>query len=333
MGVNLKPLIIKHELSFKDLKGKKISIDAYNWLYQFLTIIRQPDGTPLKNEEGKVTSHLTGLFYRTCRLLEEGIKPCYVFDGEPPSFKIVIDSRIEHRERAREQYELAKKEGNIRKAYQMAMQSARLTHGMIEESKRLLGALGIPVVQAPSEGEAQASFMVTKGDVYAVATQDYDSFLFGAKRVVRNLSITGKRRVGNYYVAVKPELILLDELLRHNNITREELVTLGLLVGTDYNPGGIKGIGPKKGLKLVQKYGAEAWKHVEGWDINVEETIKFFLNPPVIRNYKIEWRPPDNAKVRRLLIDEFGFSEERVNNALKKVNKATAQRNLDLFFS
>jgi len=205
---------------------------------------------------------------------------------------------------------------------------------MVDEAKRLLGALGIPVIQAPSEGEAQASFMVGKGDVYAVATQDYDSLLFGAKRIVRNLSITGKRRMGNYYVNVKPELILLDEFMESNNLTRKELVTLGLLVGTDYNPGGVKGIGPKKGLKIVQKYGAEAWKHVShNWEINVPDMINFFLNPPVLSNYNLKWLPPDNQKVRKILVGEFGFNEERVNNALKKVSKATAQRGLDLFFS
>jgi len=333
MGVSLKSLVPVHVTSFKDLKGCKLGVDSFNWLYQFLSIIRQPDGTPLMDSKGRVTSHLTGLFYRTSRLLEEGLRPCYVFDGKPPSFKLVTAARIERREKARKEYEAAKARGDYKTALSKASQSSRLTKVMIDDSKKLLEAMGVPIIQAPSEGEAQAAFMVGNGDLYAAATQDYDAFLFGAPRVVRNLNVTGRRRLGGRYVIVSPELVLMSEVLEQNELSREELIMLGILMGTDYNPGGVKGIGPKKGLKLIKEFGVSAWKHVEwDWKVNPEDILKFFLKPPVTKDYKLEWKPVNPKKVKALLVTEYEFNEDRVDNTLSKVVKVTSQSGLNSFF-
>jgi len=347
MGVNLRDLIpdtAKRELELKELKGKVVAIDAYNALYQFLTAIRQPDGTPLMDRMGRITSHLSGLFYRTINLIENGIKPVYVFDGKPPEIKkMEIERRKKVKEEAVKKYEEALKKGDLEAAKRYAQMSSKLTEAMVEDSKRLLTAMGIPWVQAPAEGEAQAAYMAKKGDAFAAASQDYDSLLFGAPRLVRNLAITGKRKLPrkNVYVEVKPELIELDKLLKTLGISREQLIDIAILLGTDYNPEGVKGIGPKTALRLVKSYGSidKIIKAVPRQEFPIDplEIKKYFLNPPVTDSYKLEWREPDEEQIIQILVREHDFSLERVKNAIERLRKAqrelkTKQLGLDLWF-
>ena len=347
MGVNLRDLIpdtAKRELELKELKGKVVAIDAYNALYQFLTAIRQPDGTPLMDRMGRITSHLSGLFYRTINLIENGIKPVYVFDGKPPEIKkMEIERRKKVKEEAVKKYEEALKKGDLEAAKRYAQMSSKLTEAMVEDSKRLLTAMGIPWVQAPAEGEAQAAYMAKKGDAFAAASQDYDSLLFGAPRLVRNLAITGKRKLPrkNVYVEVKPELIELDKLLKTLGISREQLIDIAILLGTDYNPEGVKGVGPKTALRLVKSYGSidKIIKAVPRQEFPIDplEIKKYFLNPPVTDSYKLEWREPDEEQIIQILVREHDFSLERVKNAIERLRKAqrelkTKQLGLDLWF-
>lgn len=347
MGVNLKDLIpdnAKRELELKELKGKVIAIDAYNALYQFLSAIRQPDGTPLMDRMGRITSHLSGLFYRTINLVENGIKPVYVFDGKPPEIKkMEIERRKKVKEEAVKKYEEALKKGDLEAAKRYAQMSSKLTEAMVEDSKRLLTAMGIPWVQAPAEGEAQAAYMAKKGDVFAAASQDYDSLLFGAPRLVRNLAITGKRKLPrkNVYVEVKPELIELNILLKTLGISHEQLIDIAILLGTDYNPEGVKGIGPKTALRLVKSYGSidKIIRIVSRQEFPVDplEIKKYFLNPPVTDSYELEWHEPDEEQIIQILVREHDFSFERVKNAIERLKKAqrelkTKQLGLDLWF-
>ena len=190
MGVNLSPIVEAREIELEELRGKTIAIDAYNTIFQFLSIIRQPDGKPLMDSEGRVTSHLSGILYRTANLIEAGIEPSFVFDGKPNELKAgTIEERIARREKAKLEYEEALAEGDMKKAFSKAQQTARMTPEILETSKQLIKLMGLPVVQAPSDGEAQAAYMCGKGDVYAAASQDFDSILFGAPLLVRNLSI------------------------------------------------------------------------------------------------------------------------------------------------
>ncbi len=326
MGVNLGDIIPRKEIELIELSGKRIAIDAYNQIYQFLSIIRDKiTGEPLRDSKGRITSHLSGLFYRTAKLIEAGIKPVFVFDGEPPKFKkITIEKREEMKKEAEEKWKEALKKGEAAKTYAQA--AARLTEEMVEQSKQLLTLMGLPVVQAPSEGEAQCAFMVSKGDVFASASQDYDSLLFGSLRLVRNLSLTGKRKLPRkeVYVEVKPELIKLDEVLRTLGINREKLIIMGLLIGTDYNPGGIKGIGPKKALEIVRRYNSldQIIKRV-GWnfDVDPEEIFNFFLNPKVTTDYKLEWKRPDREGLISFMVDEHDFSLERVQKVIDNLEK------------
>lgn len=334
MGVNLGDLVEKREISLKDLFGKTIAIDAHNILYQFLSIIRQPDGTPLMDSNGNITSHLSGLLYRTTNLVEEGIKPIFVFDGKPPEFKAsTIKERSEIRDIAEKQWIKAKEKGEAG-ALKYAQASARVTGQIIEDAKALLGHMGMPCVQAPSEGEAQAAFMVSNGDADAVGSQDYDALLFGAPKLVRNLTVTGRRKLPgkNVYVDVKPEMIELKSMLDALEMTREQLADIAILTGTDYDEG-IKGIGPKTALKLIKKHGSIEGALAElGKDIENFEVIKdFFLNPDITADYKITWHEPREAEVERFLCDEHDFSEDRVRKALARLVEASGkgQKTLD----
>lgn len=283
MGVPIGEIIPRKEIELENLYGKKIAIDALNAIYQFLSTIRQKDGTPLMDSKGRITSHLSGLFYRTINLMEAGIKPVYVFDGEPPEFKKKeLEKRREAREEAEEKWREALEKGEIEEARKYAQRATRVNEMLIEDAKKLLELMGIPIVQAPSEGEAQAAYMAAKGSVYASASQDYDSLLFGAPRLVRNLTITGKRKLPgkNVYVEIKPELIILEEVLKELKLTREKLIELAILVGTDYNPGGIKGIGLKKALEIVRHSKDPLAKFQKQSDVDLYAIKEFFLNPP-----------------------------------------------------
>ncbi|MBS7643696.1 flap endonuclease-1 [Candidatus Bathyarchaeota archaeon] len=324
MGVDLKDIVSRREISLDQLSNKIIAIDAYNTLYQFLSIIRQPDGTPLMDKQGRVTSHLSGLFYRNANLMEKEIKLVYVFDGEPPSLKeMEIKRRTKVKEEALIKYEDALKRGAIEEARRYAQVTAQLKDYMVEDATHLLDLMGIPWIQAPSEGEAQAAHMAAKGDVWAAASQDYDSLLFGAPRLVRNITISGRRKLPrkNVYIEVVPEVVELNQVLSELNITRELLVDIGILIGTDYNPG-IKGIGPKTALKLVKEHGSlekilpkigEACD-----DIKIDQIRSIFLKPTVTDVYQLKWKPPDITGIIDFLCRERDFSEERVRVALEK---------------
>jgi flap endonuclease-1 len=328
MGVNLRDLLPKTKVDLKTLSGKSIAIDAYNALYQFLAIIRQPNGTPLKDRSGRVTSHLSGLFYRTVNLLEMGIKVAYVFDGVPPALKEVeIKRRAKVKEEALVKYEQALKEGKVEKARSYAQMTSRLKDYMAEDSKRLLTELGVPWIQAPSEGEAQAAYLTRKGDANYCASQDYDSLLFGATVLVRNVTISGRRKIPRkpVYVEVVPEIIKLEQVLKELELTRKQLIDVGILVGTDFNPDGVKGIGPKTALKLIKKNGSieETIPELKDAEFPAEprRVREIFLNPQVTGNYKLDWKEPDIEGVVSFLCGERDFSEERVRKALNRMTE------------
>ena len=330
MGVNLRDLVPKTAVKLEDLGGKSIAIDAYNALYQFLAIIRQPDGTPLKDNAGRVTSHLSGLLYRTSNLVEMGIKPIYVFDGTPPALKEVeIKRRAKVKEEAAIRYERALKEGKMEEARVYAQATSRLKDYMADDSKKLLDLMGIPWVQAPSEGEAQAAHMVKRGHADYCASQDYDSLLFGAPMLIRNVTISGRRRLPskNVFVEVIPEIVQLDQVLKECGITYEQLVDVGILIGTDFNPDGIEGLGPKTALKLIKEHGTleNALPSVKNAQFPAEpqRIREIFLKPTITDNYRIEWKEPDVEGVVGFMVRERDFSEDRVRKALEKMQAGT----------
>ena len=329
MGVNRKEITKKREIEISDLSNKILAVDSYNQLYQFITTIRSRDGSPLMDSKGQVTSHLIGVFSRATNLMQSNIKLCYVFDGKVPDLKKKeLEKRKEAKLSAQKLYEKAKESGDEEMMRKYGGRFARLNEDMVEEAKKLITYLGMPLVQAPSEGEAQAAFMTKQGHAYAVSSQDFDSVLFGATRVVRNLSISQKKKVAGklVYETVKPEEIITEEVLKELEISQDKLIAVGMLVGTDYNNGGIKGLGPKKALQLVKKHDdldkifSEA-KWSENSDVEWQEIFELFKNMPYNDAYSLKWSEIDEDKITKLLVDEHDFSQERVESTLAKLSK------------
>ena len=330
MGVNLRGLVPKTPVKLEDLSGKSIAIDAYNALYQFLAIIRQPDGTPLKDTTGKVTSHLSGLFYRTSNLVEMGIKPIYVFDGAPPVLKRAeLQRRREVKVEAARHYEKAAAKGDTVKMRMFAQATTSMKDYMEDDSKRLLSLMGLPWVQAPSEGEAQAAHLTKRGDADYCGSQDYDSLLFGAEKLIRNITISGRRKLPskNVYIDVVPELVELNKVLEQCGLTYEQLIDVGILVGTDFNPDGIEGLGPKTALKLIKEHGTleNALPHIKNaqFPVDPQRIREIFLQPEVTDAYKLEWKDVDVEGIVDFLVRQKDFSEDRVRKALEKTQEGT----------
>jgi len=336
VGLDLKPLVTPVPLKLQELASKVVAVDAYNTIYQFLSIIRGPTGEPLANDKGEITSHLSGLFYRNTNLLMENIKPIYVFDGKANELKMAeIQRRSQLKKEATEKYQLAIEEGRMEDARKYSTRTAVLTDKMVEESKKLISYLGIPYIQAPSDGEAAAAYLTKREVAFAAASQDYDSILFGAKRLVRNLAISGKRKVPNrnVYVEVEPEIFEHDRVLREIGLTSEQLVDVGILIGTDFNPGGFAGIGPKTALKLIKENGKleniQKIKHLLP-EVPYQEIRNIFLKPEVPKVDKIDFSEVNREKVLDFLCVDKSFSADRVSTTLDKLQKAAANRSQSL---
>ncbi len=338
MGVNLTPIVVRHATTLAALRGRSVAVDGNLELYQFLSIMRMRDGRPLMDAQGRVTSHLNGLLSRTIRLVADyDVRPVFVFDGRPPELKRAeIEKRRKVRAQAQREYESAMVAGDLATAWSKAVTSTRLTRPMIEDAKSLLSLLGIPWVQAPSEGEAQAAFLARRGDVWAAGSKDYDSLLFGAPRLVRFLAVAsteylptqGRSRM------VPPELLELEENLRALGLTREQLIDVAILVGTDFFQG-VKGLGPKTAVKRVREWGSldRAPPEIrERLPDTLGDIRRFFLEPPVEERVDVRLRPPNADGVRRFLCDERDFSPERVDAALALLRSSKGSvRRLDEF--
>lgn len=336
MGLDLKLLVSSRPISTTEMSNRTIAVDAYNTIYQFLSTIRGQTGELLTDNQGNITSHLSGLFYRNINLLAENLRLIYVFDGKPHQLKLKeIERRKRIKEEAVEKYQIAITEGRLEDARKFSQATSVLTQPMVEESKRLLALLGIPMIQAPSEGEAAAAYLTKSDNAFCVASQDYDSILFGAKKLVRNLTISGKRKVPNrnLYLDIQPEIINHIDILDKIELTHEQLVDIGILIGTDFNPEGIPGIGPKTALKLIREHGK-----IENIDkikdkaaqIPYQDIREIFLNPDIPKIDNIEYVNVDYNNVIDFLCGEKNFSRERVTAALDRLKKSISTRNQSL---
>jgi flap endonuclease-1 len=318
VGLPLKDLVTAQELPWDALAGRTLAVDGYNAVYQFLATIRQRDGQLFSDPEGHVTSHLMGTFYRTTSLLQQGVLPVWVFDGKPPERKAgTIRQRIAAKEKAETQYQEALAAGDLETARRKAAQTSRLTRPMVEELFQLLAAMGVPTVQAPGEGEAEAAVMAAKGTVWASASEDYDSLLFGTPRLVRGLA--ARSRGGS-----SPGAQFIDraELLSSLGIDGEELIALGIIVGTDFNDG-VRGYGPKKALKAVQEHlGFRATMEKVGIDpAEAEAVAEIFRHPVAADVAPPSFGPVNEEGVRRILVDGHGFADERVRAAVARARQ------------
>jgi len=341
MGLNLKELVVKDKTTLESFSSKVIAIDAYNAIYQFLASIRGPDGLQLSDSEGRITSHLSGLLYRNINFLSLGIKPVYVFDGKPPSLKTAeIERRKQIKKDATVKYEKAISEGNMEDARKFAQQTTSMKDGMVKESKQILAYFGIPYIDAPSEGEATAAHLTNTGQAYASASQDFDSILCGAKRLIRNFTNSGRRKIPNRntYVEIEPEIIETQKTLDFLGITREQLVDVGILIGTDFNPNGFDRIGPKTALKMIKQYlRLEDIPQIQEQlnEINYEQIRKIFLEPIVADVDEIVFGNVDYEGMTNFLVKERSFSEDRIQSSLNRLKKALEKKshNLDQWFS
>jgi len=331
MGTAIGDLLERQEIDLEFLKARKVGVDSFNILYQFLSVIRGMDGSPLSDSAGRITSHLTGLFYRTINLLDLDIKPVFVFDGKPHILK--SETRAERnkiRTTAEKKFKKAREEGRHKDARKFGQQAVRLTSEMIDQAKELVKLMGLPVVQAPSEGEAQVAAMVSAGDLYGCISQDYDALLFGTPKLLRNITVSGKRKVPgkDYYYEVKPELIDLAKNLAGLGIDRQKLVWIGILIGTDFNEKFPK-IGPKTAIKLVKEnksFGAieKAAGHKPDFDYREIEDI--FLKPSFSKDYEIKFALPNMEKIKEFLCEEHSFSKDRVESALEKLDSRLREK-------
>jgi len=328
MGVKFKDIVTPENIKFQDLESKIVALDAANVIYQFLSSIRQVDGTPLMDQNKNITSHFSGILYRTSSLIEKGIKPIYIFDGVSDVLKKETQAkRREVKEESQKKWDKALEEGNLEEARKYAVRSSRMSRDIIDGSKKLLEILGVPYIQALGEGEAQASYMVDKGDAWCVGSQDYDCILFGATRMVRNLTITGGK--------ANLELITLKKVLENMEITREQLVDIAILVGTDFNRG-VKGVGAKTGLKLIKEHG-DIFTVVEknDYEMDVDPAVlrDIFLEHNVVTDYDLKWSSPDKEAAVDFLCNQHDFSEQRVLSALDKFSKIdNKQKSLEDWF-
>lgn len=341
MGVSLKELITAKEIELKQLSNKIICIDAPVLLYQFLTTIRQADGSYLTDSSGNITSHLIGINSRISKLIQNNIKLVFIFDGKSPDLKKQEQKRRkELKKEAETKYKIAMEKKDFAGMKKYAARDVRITKEIIDETIELISAFGIPYIIAPSEAEAQASYMVKNGDAYAVATQDTDALMFGCPKIVKNLSLIGKHKRANKleYQTYKPELIELSDVLNALGIDQEQLILISILVGTDFNPGGIKGIGPKNALKLVKEHKTKkdlikALK--EKIDFDFDEVYNTIKNIPITDKYKLAWGAANKEKIFDVLVNKHDFSEERVKNNLKQIEEYSEnkkQSSLNRFF-
>ena len=334
MGIQLSSLLETRKIKVEELSGQRIAIDGYNVLYQFLTSIRQADGSLLTDSEGRVTSHLSGILFRFSKLVENGIRICVVFDGKPPQLKMnLLEERRQRKIKAQIEWEAAVEAGDRETARTKAQQTTRLESHMIDDSKKLLDLLGIPWVEAPSEGEAQVASLLEQGMVDYGASQDFDTVLFGASKFIRNLTLSGRRKLPKQqkWVEVSPEIVDLETSFQKLEINREQLIDVAILMGTDFNPG-IDGIGPKRGLKLIQEFGkAEGALEKLGKEIdNLDEIRTLFLDHPSV-DFTPEWRTPNVESTIKYLCNDYSFNKGRVEKALEKyVESKTKARQFTL---
>ncbi len=321
MGLPLRPLVTAQELPWDALAGRTLAVDGFNAVYQFLATIRQRDGQLFSDEQGRVTSHLMGTFYRTTSMLEQGVLPVWVFDGKPPERKAgTIRRRIEAKEKAEEAWQQALAAGDLETARRKAAQTSRLTPAMVDELHALLRGLGVPVVQAPSEGEAQAAVLAANGVTWASASEDYDSLLFGTPRLVRGLA--ARARSG---AAPGAQLIDRTALLGSLGIDQEELIALGIVVGTDFNDGAA-GFGPKRALKLVHEHlGFDRTMERAGVPLEEARAVaEIFRHPSSVDPGPLSFGPVDEAGLHRLLVETHGFSESRFRSSIARARSRPA---------
>ncbi|GAB5353448.1 hypothetical protein AAMO2058_000037200 [Amorphochlora amoebiformis] len=325
--------------NMKSFFGRKIAIDASMSLYQFLVAIRHGPNAQQLSNDGEVTSHLSGLFFRTIRMMDSGLKICYVFDGKPPKLKSgELQNRIEAKKKAKDDLKAAKEAGNQEDINKFSRRLVRVTKEQNEDCKKLLTLMGIPVIQAAGEAEAQCAALAKAGLVYATATEDMDALTFGTPKLVRHLTFSEARGA---------EIVEIDlkKALEGMELDMNQFIDFCILCGCDYTLS-IRGIGPKSAYKLIKQHGTiekvldninkEKYK-IDPEAFLYKEARKLFQDPDIsdVKNVTLKWSPPDEEALVKFMVEEKGFDEVRIRNGIKKLIKAKgkgSQKRLESFF-
>jgi len=300
MGFKLAPHIRRSmkEKSRKTLMNKTIAIDAFNEMYKFI-------GFANKRPVGEV---MIAFLQRTVRLIELGIRPVYAFEIADDWGKSFRDNRVNR------------------------VMDSSFSEQVISSGVQIAGHIGLPIVRAPWDGEAQAAHIVNKGDAWAAASEDYDTLLFGAKRMV--IKAIGMER---------PIVIELEDVLSELGVSLDQLIDASIIAGNDYYAG-IKGIGVKTALEIIRKhdslekiseinlYVCGAWIDVKSNDFNRVRDI--FKNPSVKSDYELEWTKPQYGLLRSYMVDDLGCDAHAVDETISRLKRASGgkkQTSIDAF--
>lgn len=324
MGLNLRHLLNPAPVTLADLHGERVAVDAYGLFYQYLTMLRDGQGHVLKDAHGNTTSHLIGLISRTQELVEAGVTPVYVLDGPPHRLKQeTIEKRVALKKQATGRLAQARADGDLAMIKKSAAATASVSRTDAENAKALLEACGLPVVNAPMDAEAQCAAMTRAGLVQAAASQDYDTLVYGAPRIVRNLT-NSQRNL---------EEILLAAFLIEHGLDRETLVDLACLIGNDFFPG-VHGIGAKTAMRLLARHGpldqileraaqgkaprdnterkVQAASGLLGSPL-LQQVREVFLDPPADLQAPLERQAPDVSRIHERLVELHSMSRERAD--------------------
>ena len=331
-------------------------------IYSFLIAVRS-DGQQLMNESGETTSHLMGMFYRTLRIVENGIKPVYVFDGAPPKLKSgELAKRFQRKSEATAAHEEAKETGTAEEVEKFSRRTVRVTKEHNAECKKLLKLMGVPYIDAPTEAEAQCAVLARAGKVYAAASEDMDTLCFDSPILLRHLTFSEQRKEPIQEIHLDRVLAGLSmdrsqvrdrslslAKLRYAPLIYSQFIDLCILLGCDYlDP--IPKVGPNTALKLIREH-----KSLEGVVESIQKDTKkkytipedwpykdareLFFHPDVRQadheDCDFQWNNPDVEGLVTFLAVEKGFSEDRVRSAAAKLQKnlKTAQQaRLEGFF-
>jgi flap endonuclease-1 len=320
-NADLRDLAVIEPIPLADLRGSVVAIDAHNWLYRYLTTtVRWTRDDVYTTAEGEEIPNLIGIVQGLAKLLESDLVPVFVFDGGVTELKEAeIERRNEQKAAAERKEAEAREAGDAIEAARMAARTQRLTATILDTSRELCSLLGVPVVEAPAEGEAQAAHMVRSGTVEYAGSEDYDTLLFGAPRTLRGLTSDGD-----------PERMDFVATLEEHELSWEALVDVGILCGTDFNEG-VAGIGPKTAVKLVREHG-DLWAVLEAEDVYVENADlvrELFLDPDVA-NVEVDTEiDPDIEAARTYVIDEWEIPEEEVARGFERISESVTQTGLD----
>ncbi len=321
-NADLRTLAAIESVELASIAGSTIAIDAHNWLYRYLTtVVRFTNSDAYTTADGTELPNLVGIIQGLPRLLEIDVTPIFVFDGTPSQLKAdEIAARRAQRADREEQLQEARETGDPAEIARLESQTQRLTDPILKTSRELLSTLDIPTVDAPAEGEAQAAYMAQQPEVDAVGSEDYDALLFGAPVTYRDLTSDGPI-----------ERMELQTTLTQHGISREQLIDIGLLCGTDFNEG-VHGFGPKTALTAIKEHGSlDAVLLERSATIPQADRLRsLFLDPPVTDEYTIsDTIEPDIAGARSLVIEEYGIAPEEITRGLDRIEAATRQAGLD----